>query len=311
MVRDAGNRIRQARKGAGLSQTELARKVGVSVTTVSDWETGKYAPTMRHLAALSKVLRKDPLWFMGGSDCGRVAGTAAGDLSVEDIDRLMDLLRDAKRAIKGQRARTSGEDVREASAEGADALRTGAGGGAADAGRTGSPAGGGGAAEACSLPVLESALDRMPRFENPKAPISGMVAADTGEGRRWIAEPEEPGGAAGADAQDPRLVRVRGASAEEFARDGQHVLIDAACTNVSVGEVCVVLTRDGALRLKRKLPDESGNRRYQSINPAYPPLIVPARQVVAEFPVCAVITKAKLISPAETQDEEPPPGGVP
>ncbi|MCX7804406.1 MAG: helix-turn-helix domain-containing protein [Planctomycetota bacterium] len=320
MVRDAGKRIRQARKSAGLTQTQLARRIGVSITTVSDWENGKYSPAMGHLAALSRVLRRDPSWFMGEAAPGRAAG-AVGNLSVEEIDRLMNVLRGARRVAEANRTAASGDDASAAgvsagegsaaearSVDAAGMRSGGTGTGTAGAAGTGRPAGGGAGPAVGSLLMLESIVGRMPRFENLKAPLTGMVAADTGDGRKWLAEPAEPGAAAGADAQDPRLVLVRGASAEEFARDGQHVLIDAACTNVSVGDVCVGLTRDGALRLKRKLPDDGGNRRYESINPAYPPLIVPARQVAAEFPVCAVITRARVVSPVETQDEGPPPG---
>lgn len=39
-----GNRIRDHRKAMGLSQKQLAKKVGLSYTTVSKWETGIAEP---------------------------------------------------------------------------------------------------------------------------------------------------------------------------------------------------------------------------------------------------------------------------
>jgi len=284
MPRDAGKRIRQARKEFRMNQTQLARKVGVSLTTISDWETGKTSPSLEHLATLSKVLHKDPAWFIPellGEEAavsGREVGGARGkSLSIVEIERLIEVLKSARRMAS--RFLDRRVPVR--------------GAGEPD--------------ESASPGVLNATVLRLPRFENPELPVSGMAAADTREGREWTAEAAEPGEAARADAEDPRLVCVRGRSAEEFARDGQHVVIDAASTNVSVGDVCIVLTKDGILRLKRKLPDDGKNRRYESINPAYPPLVVPARDVVAEFPVCAVLTKVRTVSPVETQDEGSPP----
>ena len=40
------------RKKVGLTQKDVARAIGVSVNTVSAWETGLYWPSGRHLIAL-------------------------------------------------------------------------------------------------------------------------------------------------------------------------------------------------------------------------------------------------------------------
>ena len=49
--------IRDGRKGAGWSQSELGAKVGVSQMQVSLWETGKASPTGEQETSLRKVLR--------------------------------------------------------------------------------------------------------------------------------------------------------------------------------------------------------------------------------------------------------------
>ena len=41
------NRLREARSACGLSQTELARLVGVSRQTISSIETGQFSPTAK------------------------------------------------------------------------------------------------------------------------------------------------------------------------------------------------------------------------------------------------------------------------
>lgn len=50
--------IRQLRKEAGLTQSELAEKAGVSRTTVCDWERGAYPPTdANNIATLEDVFQ--------------------------------------------------------------------------------------------------------------------------------------------------------------------------------------------------------------------------------------------------------------
>ena len=51
-----GERIRSARKQAGLTRAELASAVGASVQAVGFWETGVNEPRTHHLQALCKAL---------------------------------------------------------------------------------------------------------------------------------------------------------------------------------------------------------------------------------------------------------------
>lgn len=52
--------IRHARSKLGLSQEELAEKVGVSRTTVTQWERGDYLPKLERMAKLSEALETTP-----------------------------------------------------------------------------------------------------------------------------------------------------------------------------------------------------------------------------------------------------------
>jgi DNA-binding transcriptional regulator YiaG len=52
-----GDRILALRRALGLSQAEFARRLGVRQQTVSEWETGRYAPrgaSLRVLAFLAE-----------------------------------------------------------------------------------------------------------------------------------------------------------------------------------------------------------------------------------------------------------------
>jgi len=53
---EIGKRIKEARKRSLLSQAELALKIGVSLQTISRWETGKRSPAVDDLQAIAEAL---------------------------------------------------------------------------------------------------------------------------------------------------------------------------------------------------------------------------------------------------------------
>lgn len=150
--------------------------------------------------------------------------------------------------------------------------------------------------------IIRSVVSRMPRCELPPLQHFGYAAADEQDGRHFDGDRDQDK-ITEADAVEPRAITVRGSSAEEFARDGQQCVIDIAHVNVAVGDLCVVLTHDQCLRLKRKAADRGRQRIYPSINRDFPPFEVAAREVVAEFPVVGVLAKSKTTSPVETVNE--------
>ena len=70
-----GERIRLARKRAGLSQEEVAVAVGAAArpATVGEWEADKAIPEGRFLLKLPEVLRVSADWlFLGRADRGGI-----------------------------------------------------------------------------------------------------------------------------------------------------------------------------------------------------------------------------------------------
>lgn len=56
MIDTLGARITRLREQAGLSQTELAKRLHVSRSTVQSWESGHTCPCTDKIAALSRLL---------------------------------------------------------------------------------------------------------------------------------------------------------------------------------------------------------------------------------------------------------------
>ena len=52
--------LRQQRKKAGLTQIELADKLGVSIATLRRWESGETAPTGTRIVEIANLLKISP-----------------------------------------------------------------------------------------------------------------------------------------------------------------------------------------------------------------------------------------------------------
>lgn len=63
-----GVRLRRARKAQGMSGPTLAKLLGVSAQTVSEWERDKYFPESERLKAIASHIRVRVDWLLGGTD---------------------------------------------------------------------------------------------------------------------------------------------------------------------------------------------------------------------------------------------------
>ncbi len=62
-----GDRIREARKKVGLSQVDLAKRVGVTQPAVANWESGVHDPRRLMLAKIGEALQVAPDWLASGA----------------------------------------------------------------------------------------------------------------------------------------------------------------------------------------------------------------------------------------------------
>jgi transcriptional regulator with XRE-family HTH domain len=63
-----GERIKQLRKGLGMSQDDLADAIGANRVTISRYETDTYYPSVPALERLAVALRTTPSKLTGGTD---------------------------------------------------------------------------------------------------------------------------------------------------------------------------------------------------------------------------------------------------
>lgn len=92
-------RLREARTDAGLTQTAVAKHLGISRASVSQWERGGpdgSAPTMENLAKVAALYRRPVGWFLiqDAGDAMRAAGATVPDDLLNEILALPDPLRE-------------------------------------------------------------------------------------------------------------------------------------------------------------------------------------------------------------------------
>ena len=119
-------KLRQQRHAQGLTQEELAARLGVSKRTVEGYEAGKYYPRRRETYyKIAEILGQDAGWYMmeemetAEQMAQQVLDNASalysgGTLSEEDKDALAQALMEAywiaKRKQKKKGENTSGDD---------------------------------------------------------------------------------------------------------------------------------------------------------------------------------------------------------
>jgi transcriptional regulator with XRE-family HTH domain len=104
------NRIREARRALGLTQDELARRVGVSRSAIAQWETDRTGQVRANLARVAAVLGVSSSYLLTGeTEVGAISAESADERALLNLYRQMrepgrsELLRHARRmaALQG------------------------------------------------------------------------------------------------------------------------------------------------------------------------------------------------------------------
>lgn len=68
LLRFRKDRVRRARREAGLSQSQLAARIGAHTTSISDWERGRNEPSARHIVGIARETGKKVEFFFSDDD---------------------------------------------------------------------------------------------------------------------------------------------------------------------------------------------------------------------------------------------------
>jgi transcriptional regulator with XRE-family HTH domain len=98
-----GDRVAAARRSAGLTQEALARRIGVKLKTLRDWEDDRNEPRANKLQMLAGMLNVSLVWLLTGEGLG-VDGpydedTAADSFVRATLAEMAEVRRDAERVL--------------------------------------------------------------------------------------------------------------------------------------------------------------------------------------------------------------------
>lgn len=94
LAKTFGERLHAARRERSLSQGKLGDLVGVSRSTIAEWEAGRMSPQFERLEDISRALNKPVGWFFVDEDARKAPVLAA------DAFHQMEALRSAAFAVK-------------------------------------------------------------------------------------------------------------------------------------------------------------------------------------------------------------------
>ena len=89
-----GEQIKNARKNAGMTQSELARKMNIPYQSIGQWETGRRIPKRETLEKISHVLGIGPYDLIPPQEKDSYIEQELGEISAETIDHLQKNLSD-------------------------------------------------------------------------------------------------------------------------------------------------------------------------------------------------------------------------
>lgn len=108
-LKEVGQRICIARKKQGLSQAELAEKIDISVTHMSDIENGKKNASIEIFMRLTEALQVSADWLLQ-TNIPTVASIQSDEISrllsgctSEEAQALIKILHEIKRAMRSHR----------------------------------------------------------------------------------------------------------------------------------------------------------------------------------------------------------------
>ncbi|MEC3863023.1 helix-turn-helix transcriptional regulator [Mesobacterium sp. TK19101] len=96
-----GDRVAAAREAAGMTQEQLAKRMGIKLKTLRAWEDDLSEPRANKLSMMAGMLNVSIMWLLNGEGEGLDAPSDATELSGDVIDILTEM-RELRTQLKGQ-----------------------------------------------------------------------------------------------------------------------------------------------------------------------------------------------------------------
>jgi len=102
-----GDRIAGARESAGMTQPDLARRLGVRISTLRGWEEDRSEPRANRLSMLSGLLNVSLPWLLSGEGQGPEEPTSENPIPTDVSQILLEM-----RSIKTDMSRAADQLTR-------------------------------------------------------------------------------------------------------------------------------------------------------------------------------------------------------
>ena len=94
-----GDRLAAAREHAAMSQSEMAKRLGVKVSTLRKWEQDLSEPRANRLSMMAGLLNVSIMWLLNAEGEG-ISGPDDGSDIAPDIQETLNEIRDMKTVMK-------------------------------------------------------------------------------------------------------------------------------------------------------------------------------------------------------------------
>ncbi|ATG36142.1 MULTISPECIES: helix-turn-helix domain-containing protein [Phaeobacter] len=100
-----GDRVAAARDAAGMTQAQLARRLGIKKATLAGWEQDLSEPRANKLSMMAGLLNVSMRWLLTGEGEGMEA--PAGEQVPQDLAAVMTELRQLREELRGNADRAA------------------------------------------------------------------------------------------------------------------------------------------------------------------------------------------------------------
>ena len=90
-----GDRVAAAREQSGLTQKELARRLGVRTSTIRNWEDDLSEPRANRLSIMAGILNVSMMWLINGQGEGMDSPPDTGEVT-SDMRAILNELREMR-----------------------------------------------------------------------------------------------------------------------------------------------------------------------------------------------------------------------